>query len=59
MLVSCACGAFEINPEHSDYVRNGVPVCNNSETCRKVKWHREHGFSVPLASEAEANRAGG
>lgn len=41
MKVRCPCGPYliEANPEHSTYVRDGVPMCNE-RTCQAVREHR-------------------
>lgn len=38
MQVRCACGVHTVDPEHSNYVKNGVPMCA-PWTCQKVREH--------------------
>lgn len=56
-LVLCACDIYLIDPEHSNYVRNGRPVCHEA-TCAKVAANR-NAVRVPLASHEEMNHAAG
>jgi hypothetical protein len=39
MRVPCACKIYLIDPEHSSFVRDGIPLCG-AATCEKVREHQ-------------------